>query len=277
MTGYLGKLEGAGVIQTLDKMVKAMDSTEQFTGLASIYAGARPSYPPDALDYILRECRLREGDVLVDVGCGTGISSRLFAERGLSVIGIEPNADMLQSAKSSVSHFPSLDLQFRRGKAEDTGLAESCAHAVLCAQSFHWFDAEMALCEFWRITKTNGWVILMWNVRDNSDAFTKGYGDCFKKVLGDEKKAHDRHRDGEAILSHPLFFDGKKMTFDNSQQVNAHSLLMRSFSASYAPREEPKRSELEADLNELFKQYERRGAATLRYQTVIYLSRKLER
>ncbi len=43
------------------------------------------------MGYVLERCGLGPGSVLVDVGCGTGISSRLFAAHGLRVIGIEPN------------------------------------------------------------------------------------------------------------------------------------------------------------------------------------------
>src|SRR5579883_2651648 len=70
------------------------DPTNRFTGLANVYARHRPTYPGAALDFIQQQCGLQAGMLLVDVGCGTGISSRLFALRGLKVIGVEPNAEM---------------------------------------------------------------------------------------------------------------------------------------------------------------------------------------
>src|ERR1043166_6631807 len=68
--------------------------TGRFSGLADLYAKYRPSYPDAALDLIPTRGRLGPTSLLVDVGCGTGISSRLFALRGVPVLGIEPNADM---------------------------------------------------------------------------------------------------------------------------------------------------------------------------------------
>ena len=65
--------------------------TGRFAGLAKIYSKCRPGYPQSALNFILQHCDLKSGSLLVDVGSGTGISSRLFAERGLQVVGIEPN------------------------------------------------------------------------------------------------------------------------------------------------------------------------------------------
>ncbi len=35
----------------------------------------------------------------MDVGCGTGISTRLFAARGVRVIGIDPNDEMRARAE----------------------------------------------------------------------------------------------------------------------------------------------------------------------------------
>ena len=80
----------------------------------------------------------------MDVGCGTGISSRLFAARGVPVIGVDPNDEMrgrAEAAASGDSH-PRLAIApvYRAGRAEATGLADGTAAAVLCAQSFHWFE-----------------------------------------------------------------------------------------------------------------------------------------
>ena len=57
-----------------------MDPRELFTGREREYALARPSYPA-----LLR---------IIDLGAGTGISSRLLAARGAHVVAVEPNADM---------------------------------------------------------------------------------------------------------------------------------------------------------------------------------------
>src|SRR5438270_141737 len=58
-------------------------ATERFTGLAQLYAKSRPGYPDAALDFLMDRCGLRPGSMAVDLGCGTGISTRLFAQRGL--------------------------------------------------------------------------------------------------------------------------------------------------------------------------------------------------
>src|SRR5207253_2179038 len=159
------------------------DPLNRFTGLADLYARSRPDYPTVAIDFILQHCGLGAGALVVDIGSGTGISSRLFAARGLRVIGIEPNADMRRQADAEPEH-RSL-IVYQDGKAEATGLPDGSADAVLAAQAFHWFAAEDALREFRRVLRPGGWVIVMANERDESDPATAAYG----KIVGGSKEA----------------------------------------------------------------------------------------
>ena len=75
-----------------------MRSTERFTGLANVYGQARPTYPLELLRWCLEQVPCPQ--LIVDLGCGTGISTRLFATTGHPVIGIDPNADMLATARA---------------------------------------------------------------------------------------------------------------------------------------------------------------------------------
>src|SRR5437868_1659935 len=136
--------------------------TERFTKLAAAYAQNRPTYPVEAIDAIVEKCSLKVGQVVVDVGCGTGISSRLFAEIGMNVIGIEPNEQMRKTAESE----PHANISYRDGTGEATGLPDTSADLVLAAQAFHWFESEKALAEFSRVLKPAGHAVLMWNERD---------------------------------------------------------------------------------------------------------------
>lgn len=75
-----------------------MRSTERFTGLANVYGQARPTYPLELVRWCLEQ--VPAPSLIVDLGCGTGISTRLFATTGHPVIGIDPNADMLAAARA---------------------------------------------------------------------------------------------------------------------------------------------------------------------------------
>src|SRR5689334_22197269 len=135
--------------------------TGRFTGLADVYARCRPSYPEAALDAVVDFAGLTGSSLLVDVGCGTGISTRLFARRGIPVLGLDPNAEMRSRAEAEDLPPGCPRPQYRDRRGEATGLPDHAATAVLAAQAFHWFDADAAFREFCRILVPNGAVALL--------------------------------------------------------------------------------------------------------------------
>jgi len=250
-----------------------MNPTGRFTGLADVYARCRPTYPAAVIDLIVARCGLGLGSLLVDVGCGTGISSRLFAERGVPVVGIEPNEDMRRRAAAQPSPPGAPPPTYREGCAEATGLSPGVADAVLSAQAFHWFEADAALREFHRVLRPGGWVALLWNERDEADPFTAAYGAVIRAVPGAAALEGSRARAGEPLLTHALFRDGERLTFANEQVLDEQGLLDRAFSASYAPRETAAAGALTAGLRDVFKRYQSGGRVVVRYETSLYLAR----
>ncbi|MBN3947811.1 MAG: methyltransferase domain-containing protein [Nostoc sp. NMS7] len=76
-----------------------LNPLNRFSERAEDYVKYRPSYPADAIDIILEGLGENSQLVATDIGAGTGIDSRLLAERGVNVIAIEPNAAMREAAK----------------------------------------------------------------------------------------------------------------------------------------------------------------------------------
>jgi SAM-dependent methyltransferase len=250
--------------------------TGRFTGLADMYARCRPGYPPAAVDHIMAHCRLGQDSVLVDVGSGTGISARLFAQRGVRVIGIEPNAEM--RARAQAEPFPA-DLRapiYQEGRGEATRLPDGMANAVLAAQAFHWCEPEAALREFHRILKPAGWAILLWNERDESDPFTAAYGAVVRNTPDAAAVEVPRGKAGEPLLTSGVFQNASRVLFHFEQELDEEGLLGRAFSASYAPREPSRVQAFATRLREVFRQFEHAGKVVLRYETAVYLGRRAE-
>lgn len=136
-----------------------------FTGLAENYSKYRPSYSQTVLNSILNLFKQPINKLnFVDIGAGTGIWTRLLAcSNPHSIIGVEPNEDMLNAAKKDSLD---LDINWLQADAEKTNLPSSSADLISMASSFHWTDFETTLAEFHRILKTNGYFVALWNPRN---------------------------------------------------------------------------------------------------------------
>src|SRR5579863_5521770 len=158
-----------------------MDSTKRFGSRASAYAAFRPTYPPAAVDAALAGLGDPRRLTVADVGAGTGISARLFAERGAKVVAIEPNAKMRGNAE------PHPSVEWRDGSAERTGLDDASVDAVIACQAFHWFATPAAMSEFRRIARKRA--VLLQYERNELDAFTAAYGDLVRSYAMDDTEA----------------------------------------------------------------------------------------
>jgi SAM-dependent methyltransferase len=252
--------------------VSGFRPTERFTGLSDLYSRHRPTYPAAALDFIQARCGLGPGALLVDVGCGTGISTRLFAARGVPVIGVEPNDDMRARAEVAPPPEGAPVPEYRKGTAEATGLPDGCAAAVLAAQAFHWFDAPAALREFRRVLRPSGHAVVAGYERDEEDACTAAYGAVLRTGPDAAAVEGKRGRAGEALLQSPLFEGGECATFRHEQEMDEEGLLGRALSASYAPREPAAAAAFGWALRTVFAAHQRDGRVTLRYVTSVYLA-----
>jgi SAM-dependent methyltransferase len=252
-----------------------LDPLERFSGLAALYARCRPDYPEPAIDFIVRRFGLVPGSLLIDVGCGTGISTRLFARRGLRVIGVEPNAEMRRQAEAASPPGEAAP-EYRDGRGEATGLPDGTADAVLAAQAFHWFEPSSALAEFRRVLKPGGGVALMWNERDEDDPFTGAVGAVIRSAPEAARVEGPRARAGDPLLASELFVDRERVTFSHQQELDEDGLLGRVFSASYAPRQPETVARFARELSDVFARFQQGGRAALRYVTSVYVARKGE-
>jgi ubiquinone/menaquinone biosynthesis C-methylase UbiE len=248
--------------------------TERFTGLANVYAAARPSYPDAAIEFIMKRCNLAVGSIIADVGCGTGISSRLFGQRGVGVLGIEPNFEMRESARADRSP-GSAQVAYMEGTGEETGLGDGEVDAVLAAQAFHWLEPEAALKEFHRILVKDGWVVLMWNERDEADEFTRAYGDVIRTAPDTHTVEMGRGTAGNALFHTPLLDRVERTTFTNEQVLDEQGLIMRACSNSYAPKEGESLAKFKKALKAAFAQFEVSEQVAIKYETSVYTGHRV--
>ena len=135
-----------------------------FTGLATDYAKFRPAYAPQVATAILGCLGKAPSQVdAADVGAGTGIWTRILAARGLrSVTAVEPNDDM---RNQGIETSRGTSVVWKKGSAEQTGLADQSVDLLTMASSFHWADFDRACVEFHRALRPEGVFGALWNPR----------------------------------------------------------------------------------------------------------------
>ncbi|MBX3401819.1 MAG: class I SAM-dependent methyltransferase [Phycisphaeraceae bacterium] len=249
------------------------DPTRRFTDRVGDYARYRPTYPGAAIDAVLHGLGAPGSLIAADIGAGTGISSRLLAERGVRVLAIEPNEAMREQGRAEPIAGPGR-IEWLAGTAEQTGLEASSVGLVLCAQAFHWFRPEHALAEFARVLRPGGRVALVWNDRDERDAFTRGYGGLIIAASGRHPGAVS-HTRPEPLLESCLFGAQRRREFPHEQLLDEGGLVGRAMSASYVPNAGAAREQLEHDLRALHRAHAAPGGvAVLRYVTRVFLAEK---
>jgi ubiquinone/menaquinone biosynthesis C-methylase UbiE len=131
-----------------------------FGQAADVYDRARPSYPQDAVDWMLQS---NPRDV-IDLGAGTGKFTRQIADRAHAlkghIIAIDPDAQMLAKLAGS-------GIETLVGTGERIPVDDATADLVTCAQAWHWVDEELAAPEVARVLRPDGWLAIVWNARDD--------------------------------------------------------------------------------------------------------------
>ena len=247
-----------------------LDSTQRFTDRVEDYIKARPSYPAEAIDFVIGQ-GLDHRSQIADIGSGTGILTELLLERVGRVYAVEPNDRMRAAAEARLGD--SQGYVSVAATAEDTGLPDHSVDLVAAAQAFHWFDTQRALDEFRRILRQPRRLALIWNNRLNDTPFLNDY-EALLQAHGTDYRAvnHQQLKDDElAGLFSADFVLGR---FDNQQRLDLEGLKGRLFSSSYTPMPgEPGYAEMASEIETIFDRHQKAGYVVIRYETQVYSGR----
>jgi ubiquinone/menaquinone biosynthesis C-methylase UbiE len=156
---------------------------ERFSGFADVYDAHRPKAPQQAVKIISTYLGRKPAKV-VDIGCGTGLSTYSWLGYAGQIIGIEPNADMLAIARAKTGNAGNIGIgdggaagdrdrdgdnggrgdgdgsdgaiSFLAGYSNQLPFAAESVDVVTCSQSFHWMEPFSTLQEAARVLKAGG-------------------------------------------------------------------------------------------------------------------------
>ncbi|MGH3188897.1 MAG: class I SAM-dependent methyltransferase [Streptosporangiaceae bacterium] len=148
---------------------------ESFGLEAERYNRARPSYPHALVERIVA---VSPGVDVLDVGCGTGITGRLFQAAGCRVLGVDTDERMAGLARRSgveaeVATFESWD---PAGRAFD---------AVIAGQAWHWVDPVAGAAKAAQVLRPGGRLAVFWNAFGFPPELGAAFAAVYQRVIPD--------------------------------------------------------------------------------------------
>jgi SAM-dependent methyltransferase len=199
-----------------------------FDSGAEVYEQARPTYPPDAVAWLVEHLRIGPDTRVADVAAGTGKLTRLLTPAGAALVAVEPVPGMRATFAEMCPGVPLV-----AATAEQLPFAGSALDAITVAQGFHWFDAPAALTEFARVLAPGSRLGLIWNARDRSNDLVDQLWGIMNRV---EKRApwrdHDKWSDS-AVVEHAEFGALTEATFHHEQLLSRDQVIDRFRSVSH--------------------------------------------
>ena len=143
---------------------------ESFGADPERYDRTRPSYPAAMVDAVVSES---PGPDLLDVGCGTGIATRLFQAAGCRALGVEVDPRMAAFARGR-------GLEVEVARFEEWERAGRTFDAVVSGTTWHWIDPNVGARQAAAALRSGGLLALCWNIQhvpaDLATAFAGVYG-----------------------------------------------------------------------------------------------------
>ena len=226
---------------TLDPRVPPT-SAAGFSADMSVYERGRPSYPADAVAWLVDGLGIGPGRGVIDLAAGTGKFTRLLLPTGATVTAVEPSAAMRAELACNVPGVEVVD-----GTAESLPLPDESFDAVVAAQAFHWFDVPRSTAEIARVLRPGGGLGFVWNERDTSEPWVAQLSDL---IGWDHREQwgvpYNVELDWRSIFAERAVGLGPLERFDTTyrQELDEDTLVQRILSSSYiavAPAEEQAR------------------------------------
>jgi ubiquinone/menaquinone biosynthesis C-methylase UbiE len=118
---------------------------------ARLYARGRPYFHEQVIARAAELLTLSEPvDAAVDVGCGTGLSTRALRSIARRVVGVDVSEEMIAAAE------PMEGVEYRVGPGEALPLPDNAFDLLTISSAYHWLDPERFLSEVCRVLHTGG-------------------------------------------------------------------------------------------------------------------------
>jgi SAM-dependent methyltransferase len=138
------------------------------------------------------------------------------------------------------------------GTAESVPIDDATVDAVVVAQAFHWFDAQRALEEIHRVLRPGGRLGMIWNVRDETAAWSRHLTEIFDRLSGDDDPRYKHQAWRPAFGRTDAFTPLIHRSFPYTHDATREAFLDRVLSVSYvASAPDDVRAEVAREVTEM--------------------------
>lgn len=132
-------------------MEQQSPSLGNFDTLSTQYSLSRRGFDERALSFLNREVAGLAGKEVLDVGCGTGISTRQVSAAGALVCGSDLSEAMIREARAHTD-----GIAYTVAAADALSYTDDRFDLVTAFSAFHWFSDETSVQEIRRVLKSGG-------------------------------------------------------------------------------------------------------------------------
>jgi len=159
---------------------------ETFNQRADLYDRIRPGYPDALVDDVIALSEIPKQGRILEIGCGTGKATELFASRGYSIDCLDIGNDLAAVAATKFGEFDNVRVVV--STFEDWESNDRVYDLIIAATAFHWMDRTVAYVKSAALLKPAGALAVFSNthIRKNEGFFARVqvvYRECAPSMM----------------------------------------------------------------------------------------------
>lgn len=247
-------------------------------GTAAHYDRYRLAYPDRLIARVAGLAGLKPGDAVLDLGCGTGMLTIAFAQLGMAVTAMDPDADMLARAREK-GEAAGVSVRFLQEGSGDLSPALGPFRLAAMGRSFHWMDRAATLAMLDRIVTPDGGVALFHDAHPpvEENGWFKILCDVQAKFRRDQRRGG--HKRYEPFLFASAFKEIDSLSVTIRRTLTVEDIVGHAFSmsASSPQRLGAAQEEFRRDLSQALRELSADGKFTEVAELVAVLARRPNR